>query len=136
LQKRLVIFKTINLIEDPAMKKTTVLFGGALLAGTMALTATTANAWWGSGWGNDYGPWGGGPWYGGYPYGGYGYPYGGWGYPYGGWGGYPYGGYGYPYGGWGGYPYGGWGGYPYGGYPWGAAPVVVQPQAPATSSSK
>ena len=96
------------------MKKSTVLFGGALLAGTMALTATTANAWWGSGWGNDYGPWGGGPWYGGYPYGGYGYPYGGWG----------------------GYPYGGWGGYPYGGYPWGAAPVVVQPQAPASSSSK
>jgi hypothetical protein len=106
------------------MKKYAVTVGGALLTGAMALTATTANAWWG--WGDDYyGPWGGGPWYGGYPYHGYGYPYGGWGYPYRG---YPYGGWGYPYGG---YPYGGWG-HPY----WGGAPAVVQPQAPEASSSK
>ena len=98
------------------MKKFAVISGGTLLAGTLLLAATGANAWWG--WGdNYYGPWGGGPWYGGYPYGGYGYPYGGYGYPYGGgWGGYPYGGYGYP--------------------SWGAAPAVVQPQAPAASSSK
>jgi hypothetical protein len=108
------------------MNKTTAIFGGMVLAVFMTLTTTTANAWWG-GWGDRYyGPWGGGPWHG-YPYGGYGYPYGGYGYPYGGYG-YPYGGYGYPYGGYGN-PYGGWWG-----HPTVAAPVVVQPQAPVTTT--
>ena len=113
-------------------RKLVTLFGGTVLAGSLALMATSVNAWWG-GWGDRYyGPWGGGPWYGGYPYyGGYGYPYGGYGYPYGGWG-YPYGGYGYPYGGWG-YPYGGYA-YPAYGYPY-AAPVVAAPAAPTTESS-
>jgi len=118
------------------MKKALLTLGGAALAGGLALTSLSAGAWWGN-WGDDGwgGPWYGGPWYGGGPYG-WGNPYGGWGYPYGGWG-YPYGGWGYPYGGWG-YPYGGMG-YPlWGAYPYAVAPAVVQPAAPAksTSSSK
>jgi len=109
------------------MNKFTALMTKSVLVGVLALSATTANAWWGSGWDDDYyGPWGGGPWYGG------GYPYYG-GYPGYGWGGYP--GYGY-----GGYPgYGGWGGYPgYGyGYPaWGAPAAPAAPAQPATSSSQ
>jgi hypothetical protein len=65
----------------------------AALAGATALTATSAQAFWGPfnpwnwdgpGWGGyhpwgGYGPWGGGPWYG-VPYYGYAAPYG-WGYP-------------------------------------------------------
>ena len=59
----------------------------AALAGATALTATSAQAFWGPfnpwnwdgpGWGG-YHPWGGGPWYGA-PYYGYAAPYG-WGYP-------------------------------------------------------
>lgn len=91
----------------------------AAIAGTMALTSLSAEAFFGPfgfmrGWG------GGGPWgWGGYPY------YGGWGYPY-------YGGWGYPYyGGWG-YPH--WGGIPYLGYPALVAPAA--PAAPASSSEK
>jgi len=71
------------------MKKLTKLIAVAIVAGTAALGASTASAWWG---GNDYwgGPWG----YPGYGYGGYpGYGYGGYGY--GGYPGYGYGGYGY-----------------------------------------
>src|SRR6056297_115646 len=98
------------------MKRLTTLFGTMALAGSLAMVATPASAWWGDGWG---GPWGGGPWHGypgyGYPYGGYGYPYGGYGYPHGG-----YGGYGYP--GWGSPAAGAWG------HPYGYAPAVVQPR--------
>jgi hypothetical protein len=93
------------------MRKMKTLMAALVVTGAVAMPFSSANAWWGSGWG-------GGPWYGGYPY------YGGWGgYP--GWGGYGWGG--YPGYGWGGYP--GWGGYGYPGYGWGYA----QPQAPASS---
>ncbi len=89
----------------------------ASVAGAMALTSLSAEAFFGpfgwmrsGGWGGPWGGWGG-PWYG------YGYPYyGGWGYPY--------------YGGWG-YPYYGLG-HPYGlGYPY--SPLLVT--QPATSSA-
>ena len=70
------------------MKKLTKLIAVAIVAGTAALSASTASAWWGNDYYDDY--WGG-PW--GYP----GYGWGG--YPGYGWGGYPgpYG-YGAPYG--------------------------------------
>ena len=95
------------------MNKFTALMTKSVLVGVLALSATTANAWWGNSWDDDYyGPWGGGPWYGG------GYPY---------YGGYP------GYGGWGGYP-----GYGYGYPAWGApaAPAAAAPAAPAASTSQ
>jgi hypothetical protein len=92
-------------------KRMTTILTGAIVAASMTLAATSANAWWGSWfpWDDGWGPWGGGPW-GGYPY------YGGY---------YPYYGVGYPYYGWGGYPY-----YGYGAYPW------TYPVAPATTTTK
>ena len=101
------------------MKKLTKLIAVAIVAGTAALGASTASAWWGNDYYDDYyGPWGGGPWgYGGYP----GYGYGG--YPGYGWGGYP------------GYGYGGYPGYGYGGYPgYGYAPAA--PAAPSTAPAQ
>ncbi len=96
------------------MKKTKALVAATLLAGSVGLVATNAQAWWGDDWG--------GPWWGGY------YPY--WGGP---WGGYPYWG-GYP-GYWGG-PWG-WGGYPgYWGGPWGAYPYAAPAAKPSTEKSK
>ena len=111
------------------MKKLTKLIAVAIVAGTAALGAGTANAWWGDDDYYDYydGPWGGGPWgHPGYGYGGYpGYGYGG--YPGYGYGGYPgYGG-GYPGYGYGGYPgYGG--GYPGYGYAATSAPAAAPAQ--------
>jgi hypothetical protein len=118
------------------MKKITTILGGAAIAGSFALVAVPAHAWWG----NDYGYWGGGPWgWGGYPGYGWGGPWGWGGYPGYGWGGYPgYGWGGYPGYGWGGYPGYGWGGYPgyWGGYPAMVAPVQPQTQAPAAGTEK
>ena len=113
------------------MKTFSTILRFTALAAVLALSTSTARAWWGGpGWGgSDWGPFtgdsfgdfdmsmsGGGHGYGrgrGYGYG-YGHPY---------------------YGGWGG-PWG-YGGYPYGG--WGApviAPYAVTPAAPAAPESK
>ncbi|HUT41505.1 MAG TPA: hypothetical protein VM011_09205 [Gammaproteobacteria bacterium] len=86
------------------MNKISKLIASTVIAGSAALAAGTANAWWG----NDYydGPWG---------------------YPGYGWGGYP----GY---GWGGYPgYGGWGGYPGYGYAAPVAPVAPTAPSSSTA---
>lgn len=98
------------------MRKVRAVVATAVLAGSLGLVATNAQAWWGNGWG-------GGPWYGGGP----------WGSPWG-YGGYP----GYWGGPWGGGPWG-WGGYPgqWGG-PWGAYgyPYAAPATQPSTEKAK